>query len=146
MKYIIDGKEVEGVGVNGNCIPANKLPREKHLELCKRGALIGNKRKAEKKKEAKIKETIGEILLRILYSPVKPKTMKKKLTALGLDTDSENYYSAMVAQALLNNDDKGNVNDVAKLTELLYKLQNKDDTTNDKNDSIKQLIESIKDV
>ena len=146
MKYIIDGKEVEGIGVNGNCIPISKLPKEQHLEMSRKGGIASNKRKAEKKKEAKIKETIGEILLRILYSPVKPKTMKKKLTALGLDTDSENYYSAMVAQALLNNDDKGNVNDVAKLTELLYKLQNKDDTTNDKNDSIKQLIESIKDV
>lgn len=146
MKFIVDGKEVEGVGVNGNCLPFNRMSKEKLREIQKKGSIAGNKKQAEKRKEAKIKETIGEILLRILYSPVKPKTMKKKLTALGLDTDSENYYSAMVAQALLNNDDKGNVNDVAKLTELLYKLQHKDDTTNDKNDSIKQLIESIKNV
>lgn len=146
MKYIIEGKEIEGVGVNGNCLPFNKIPKEQHRELSKKGAQASNKRQAEKKKEKKIMETLPETLMRVLNTNITPKSIKKKLIDAGLNPEKENYFTAMIVAALLKDCKNGNFNDVLKIIELMDKINKKDEEGSNNNEQLKQLIESVKNV
>lgn len=146
LKYIIEGKEIEGVGVNGNCIPVNKLPREKCVEIAKKGAKASHKKRAENKKEKKIMETLPETLLRVLNADITPKNLKKKLIDVGLNPEKETYFTVMIVVAMLKDCKNGNFNDVLKIIELIEKINKKDETDGNNNEQLRQLIESVKNV
>lgn len=146
LKYIIDGKEIEGVGVNGNCLPINQRSPEERKELRKKGAMVTNKKRAEKKKEKKIMETLPETLLRVLNADITPKNLKKKLIDVGLNPEKENYFTVMIVAAMLKDCKNGNFNDIVKIIELIEKINKKDETDGNNNEQLRQLIESVKNV
>ena len=145
-EYLIEGKLIKGVGVNGNCISFAQRTPEERRELGKKGALSNNKRLAKKKKNKRIAEQLSDILIRILTTKVKLPGLKKMLNSLGLDPEDDNYYSAMIAAAILRDCKHGNTNNVIRLIELMDKIEQKDDESKDKMEQLRQLIESVKDV
>lgn len=146
MKYIVDGKVIEGVGRNGNCLTFDKISPERHREASIKGAKASNKRQAEQRKNKRIAEQLSDILIRILTTRVNLPGLKKMLNSLGLDPQDDNYYSAMVAAAILRDCKHGNTNNVIRLIELMDKIEQKDDESKDKMEQLRQLIESVKDV
>lgn len=145
-EYLIDGKLIKGVGVNGNCISFRQMSQEKHREIAEKGARAANKKRREKKKNKRIAEQLSDILIRILTTKVNLPGLKKMLNSLGLDEQDDNYYSAMVAAAILRDCKHGNTNNVIRLIELMDKIEQKDDENKDKMEQLRQLIESVKDV
>lgn len=127
-----------------NLIKINTRPPEEQFALRSKGGKISQKKIKERKEEERKRNSLIEILKGFLFSEVKPKKLKSLLKSTG--ASKNDYGSALVAATILKGINKGDMNSLVKLIEILGESEENVKRETEADKSFNNLIEAIKNV
>lgn len=120
--------------------PFNKMTKERHIEICRKGGINSGKKYRERKQKALTYTACVEIIKKFLTSPIDDKFKEKIAEACGDDQDT--YLGALVAAPIIKAIERGDVLALSKILEIIREFETQTKPGNTKN--FESLIEAIK--
>lgn len=127
-----------------NLVKIETRSPEEQFAIRSKGGKNSQKKIKERKEEAKKRESLIAILKEFLFSEVKPNKLKKLLKSTG--ANDNDYGSALIASTILKGIQKGDMNSLIKLIEVLGESEENVKRETEADKSFNNLIEAIKNV